>query len=100
MTLGVTRAVVALADEAAVDVVAVRDGAEPCERLLLGHCVGQRERCRELDRAGHDRIDQRIERRCADDLQHLGDFGVVRTDVACVEFGVVLELVQCGHRGE
>ena len=92
------RAVVALADEAAEDAVAIGDAADAGQRLDFGDGVRQVQRERRLDLARHDGIGHRVERVVADDAEHVRDLGVVGADVAFDEGGMVFEVAQ-GRRG-
>src|SRR5690606_7811273 len=96
-------AVVALADEAAEDLVLPGDGADAGQRLFFGQAAAQRERVGGLDGRRDDGVGQGLERVVADGLEHGGDFSVVRADVAADEGVVLLEFAQgrsvLGHGG-
>ena len=94
--VGRVGAVVALADEAAEDVVPVGDGADPGQRLDFGQAAGQGQSAGALDAGRDDGRGQRVERVVADHAQHGGDLGVVGADVAADEGIVVLEFAQAG----
>ena len=59
--------------------------AELAQKLVLGYAVRQVERLAEPDARRNRLVDQRVQRRRADDLQHRAGVGVVRTDVAGLE---------------
>ncbi len=86
--------VVTLADEAAQHGVLVGDRTDLRQCLHFGHRLRQCQRCRRLDLGRHDGVGHRIQRRVADDVEHLRDLGVVGADVALDERVVVLELTQ------
>ena len=72
------------------DLVLRRDGAQPVEELALaeravGGQAGQGERARQADRGGDGLVDQRVERRQAEDVEHLRDLGLVGAEVAAGE---------------
>ena len=92
-------AVIALADEAAEHLVLRRDRADLRQRFHFADRFRQGERRRRLDRGGHDRIGQRVQRIVADRLEHRGDFAVIRADVAFDEGVVVLEGMERGAIG-
>lgn len=85
------RAVVALADQRHELLVAVGRFAHLVERLALGHRRAPGKRRFLADRRRHGVVDQRIERRVTDDLQHLVHFGRRRADMTPI--GEVIRLV-------
>ena len=92
-------AVVALADEAAEHLVAIGDPADLCQRLGLADRIGQGQRVGQLDARRHDRVHHRLQRRLADDGEHVRHLVGIGTDVAFDEGVVMLELAQAfaGH---
>ncbi len=86
--LGRHGAVVALTDEAAVDAVAVRDrrGSLPAPPLRSPRRAARAAPSSLID-AGTIASTSASSDGAPTDLQHLGDLGVVRADVAGVEFG-------------
>jgi hypothetical protein len=79
------RVVVAVADERAGDLIARRDRAELLEEVVLALALREVQRRLEPD-ARRDRfVHQRVERRRADGLEHVGRFFRVWSDVAGLE---------------
>ncbi len=91
------RAVVALPDKAAIHLVLTRDRPNLRQRLFFIDRNRQCKRRTELDGRRHDGIDQRIERSCADDGEHLGDLSVVRPDVPRMKIVMSFEFGQRRH---
>ncbi len=66
----------------AEDLIARGHGVQGLERLLLGARRRQLERTSQPDALGDDRVDQRVERRIAQDAQHVGDVVLARAEMA------------------
>ena len=102
--VGRVGAVVALADEAAEDIVLLRDGADLRQRLDFGQRAGQGEAGAGggiegglgLDTGRDDGIGHRLQRVVADRAEHVRDLGVVGADVAFDEGVMVFEFAQAG----
>ncbi len=92
------RAVVALPDQAGQHPVLARDLAHLHQHRLLAERAAPVERRLLPDRRRHGRIDQRVEIRRADRLEHRGNFRRTRPDVPAVGeiVGVVLGFLE-GH---
>ncbi len=78
-------AVIALADEALHDGVAVHHGLQLAKRRVLARRGGQVKRAIEPDRGRHGLGDQRFHGRDADLRQHGTDIGLRKADMAAVE---------------
>ena len=91
---GRDRVVVAHADQRGHDPVLVGDLAGRRDGLGLGDRIGQRERRVQPDRGRHGVVDQGVEIRGPDRVQHDPLLVVARTDVARREARPVLEVVE------
>ena len=84
-------AVVALTDQRQHHLVLLRRGPQVIEHLALAHRIAEGERRFLPDRARHRLVDQRVQRRGADNLEHVGDLRRRRADMAAV--GEVVRIV-------
>jgi len=88
------RAVVAHADHRHVDAVAGAHLAQVGEHRLLGDRLGQRKRGVRDDIVRYRAADDVVQRSQPELAQHLGDLGLVGTDVAAHEVAALLEITQ------
>src|SRR5207249_3442558 len=73
--------VVAHADVRAEDLVLVGDGPQVVDELVLDPRRRKLQPASQPDVGGHRLVDERVERRRAEPLEHLGDLGLVGADV-------------------
>jgi hypothetical protein len=92
-------AVVALADEGAEDLVLRGVGAEFGERGAFAESGGEVQRFAQTDLRGNGGVDERVEGRLVQQVEHGGDFGGVRAVVAAGEGVERRAQVARGFRG-
>jgi hypothetical protein len=83
--------VVAEADHLYPRLVAVGHGAQGVEYLLFGTRRGQRHPVGTADLLGYRGVDQRVDGRVAEQIEHAGLRGRIGADVASTKAGVVTD---------